>query len=507
VIINAESWRRQLTSQPSLLVALTRAVKHLTLYTDDKAALLQAVINNPGYKSSALEIMGEASPPGATFSASSAQPALPSKQVSRLATVSIHRENESSKLPTESRLDAHRISHLLTDQAEQVLERLLGEPKTKTGGQYRYGARQGSLVVTLAGDKRGLWHDFQTGEGGHLLKLIALQKNLDIQRDFQGVLREALVILGTSPADLSVQAITSATPQKPPVSMNRETPAPTPEQQRSLRYAQQLARESQPVVGTLAERYLREQRGIALDAFPDSVRFHPGIYSRKNEAAYPALLVVAKDSTDKVQAVQAIFLDAETARKADVPVKKQTWGQPSLGSVTLGQSSPSGATPKTYLAEGPETALSIFSALNGADVRITLGKSNFKNMDPATTQSHVVLCLDNDGQKPQSDRLIHFAAEKLQEQGKIVWIAQPKIEGWDYNDMLMHQGLAAVKKELQQAVSYSDYRDQIKPDIILQKEIPVDIEKKSPTEQALSVDKNPVIHPKSKPEKQPELEI
>ena len=48
VMINAESWRRQLTSQPSLLVALTRAVHHLTLYTDDKAALLQAVINNPG---------------------------------------------------------------------------------------------------------------------------------------------------------------------------------------------------------------------------------------------------------------------------------------------------------------------------------------------------------------------------------------------------------------------------------------------------------------------------
>jgi Toprim domain len=172
----------------------------------------------------------------------------------------------------------------------------------------------------------------------------------------------------------------------------------------------------------------------------------------------------------------------------------------------LGQSLP-GTTPKTYLAEGVETALSVYSALNEGDVRITLGKSNFKNIDPAATQSNVVLCLDNDGQNPQSDRLIHFAAEKLQEQGKAVLIAQPKIEGWDYNDMLMHQGLAAVKKELQQAVSYSDYRDQIKPDIILQKEIPVEIEKKSLTEPALSVAKNPVIHSKSQLEKQPELEI
>ena len=200
-------------------------------------------------------------------------------------------------------------------------------------------------------------------------------------------------------------------------------------------------------------------------------------------------------------------MDAEIARKADVPVKKQTWGRPSLGSVTLGQSIPSGATPKTYLAEGAETALSVYSALSGADVRITLGKSNFKNIDPATTQKNVMLCLDNDGQNSHSDRLIHFAAEKLQDQGKAVWIAQPKIEGWDYNDMLMHQGLAAVKKELQQAVSYSDYQDQIKPGVILQKEFSVDVEKKSLSDRASFVEKNSVTSQKIKPEKQPELEI
>ncbi len=61
VLINAESHRPQLTSQPSLLVSLTRAARHLTLYTDDKQALLKAVMENPADKSSALEIMGEAS--------------------------------------------------------------------------------------------------------------------------------------------------------------------------------------------------------------------------------------------------------------------------------------------------------------------------------------------------------------------------------------------------------------------------------------------------------------
>ena len=48
--INAESHRPQLTSQPSLLVSLTRAARHLTLYTDDKQALLKAVMENPADK-------------------------------------------------------------------------------------------------------------------------------------------------------------------------------------------------------------------------------------------------------------------------------------------------------------------------------------------------------------------------------------------------------------------------------------------------------------------------
>jgi conjugative transfer relaxase protein TraI len=487
VIINAESFRPQLTSQPSLLVAITRAVDRLTLYTDNKAALLNAILKNPGDKSSALEIMGEASPQQAFHLQSLPKPpqpreretfdiVSPAEEADSLAlwdamTADSQNHPEKSPLPASpspeetdkkpistTRLDAQRISALLTDQAEAVVEQLLGEPKTRTGGQYRYGSKQGSLVITLAGDKRGLWHDFQTGQGGHLLDLIAMQKNLDKQRDFRAVLEEALKLLGTSPADISVQAVTLTAPKSPPKAPNVASQALTPEQQRSLRYARQLARESQPVSGTLAEQYLREHRGITLETFPDNVRFHPGIYSRRNEASHPALLVVAKDNANKVQAVQAIFLDKYTAQKADVSVKKQTWGRPSQGSVSLVKSSASAGV--TYLAEGPETALSVYTALNGADVRITLGKSNFKNIDPKTTSQNIVLCLDNDGQNPHSDQLIHMAASKLQEQGKQVWIAQPKMEGQDYNDVLIQQGQAAVKSAMQQAMPYPDYRDQ-----------------------------------------------
>ncbi len=515
VLINAESYRPQLTSQRSLLVVLTRATHQVTLYTDNKERLLQAVQNNPGRKSSALEAVGELPPASASRSSSALKhpeisqdrrgydqsvskafypdegsvPGMgsvenpdawrlsisqlkgrPENQHSSENKLTVKSESISTKPISSPRLDAQRISQSLTDQAELVVEQLLGESKTKTGGQYRYGSKQGSLIITMSGDKRGLWHDFQTGEGGHLLDLIAFKKDLDRRRDFRVVLQEALKILGASPADISVQASAPASPSKPTKLPLAASQPLTPEQQRSLHYAQRLAKESRPIAGTLAERYLREHRGIDLDKFPDSVRFHPGIYSRRNESVHPALLVVAKDSANQVQAVQAIFLDKDTAQKADVEVKKQTWGRPSQGSVALqALGKAPGIQGVTYLAEGPETALSVYQALGGADVRITLGKSNFKAIDPAKTHQNIVLCCDNDGQSPQSDRLIRFAAEQLQHQGKTVWMAQPKIEGEDYNDVLKEQGQQAVKTELNQAIPYADYRESISSGRTLQK--------------------------------------
>ena len=166
---------------------------------------------------------------------------------------------------------------------------------------------------------------------------------------------------------------------------------------------------------------------------------------------------MAKNGADQVQVVQAIFLDRETAQKADVPVKKQTWGQPSQASAGLLNAQQRASAGVTYLAEGVETALSVYQALNGADVRVTLGKSNFKNIDPVKTAPQVILCLDNDGRNPQSDQLIHLAARKLEEQGKAVWIAKPEITGQDYNDVLKEQGAKAVQHALEKAMRYAEY--------------------------------------------------
>ena len=60
VIICAESFYKKLANQPSMLVAISRAVDDLTLYTDDKKTLLEKIQKNTGKKQSALEVVGEA---------------------------------------------------------------------------------------------------------------------------------------------------------------------------------------------------------------------------------------------------------------------------------------------------------------------------------------------------------------------------------------------------------------------------------------------------------------
>jgi hypothetical protein len=345
---------------------------------------------------------------------------------------------------------------MLNENVEPVLERILGKPKERSHSHCRYGTKKGSLVVTLQGEKQGLWHDFQTGEGGNLLHLIAKQSGLDMKADFKKVLTEAIRLLGTS------EALVSIGDRK--VSINRQdtlntSKALTEKQKQSLKYARRLAHESQPIAGTLAEQYLREHRGIVLEKWPKSFRFHPSIYSRANEAIKPALLVIAKDKGDTIRAVQAIFLDERTGAKADVKVSKQTWGILGEGvSVDIGNTQDKKSP--IYLAEGPETGLSIYAAMPQAHVKVVLSISNFKNIDSKTVNQPIVLCLDNDGNNPQTQKLIHFVAEKLLTEGKQVWVAKPDEIGKDYNDLLKEKGIGAVRAHIEQAIPYANYHDQ-----------------------------------------------
>jgi phage/plasmid primase-like uncharacterized protein len=195
------------------------------------------------------------------------------------------------------------------------------------------------------------------------------------------------------------------------------------------------------------------------------LRYHPGVYSKRNNAIHPALLAIGRNKAGELQSVQAIYLDKDSAKKAEVPVKKQTWGVLAGSSVdlsrpksTLKTPARQTAPPLTYLAEGIETALSLTEALQHGEIKATLGKSNFAHPNLSKNTQQVVLCLDNDA-STQSDHLIYKAAQNLIQQAKTVWIAKPSTSGQDYNDLLQASGSEAVKTNIAQAIPFADYRD------------------------------------------------
>lgn len=478
VILSMESYRINLVNQPSFLVMLTRASHTLSIYTDDKEALLENIMKNTGQKTSALETIGEFGKPKIkawsettkiTKVEGTEKITENSKTENRLPNVHSRSFGSDREKTVNPSLDAKLITKLLHENTESVLEKIMGEPKEKDSKHYRYGSKHGSLIVTVQGEKRGLWHDFQTGEGGNLLHLIAKQSGMNHKSDFKKLLQEASRLLGSPQAFLSRNSGKKEGYKSEISSKSTGAIVLTDTQKKSLKYAQKLAQESIPVKGTLAESYLRDHRGINLDEWPDSIRFHPAIYSKTNDAINPALLVVAKDEKGKTKAVQAVFLNEETGQKADVKVKKQTWGLPSSGAsaeLSFKSDSRSKQSMPVYLAEGPETALSIFAAMPKAHVKITLGKSNFKNINLEKCQKDVVLCLDNDSKLEnhektngahKNDRAIQDAAEKFLSNGSTVWLAKPELAGQDYNDVLKAQGLNAIKESIENARTYKDF--------------------------------------------------
>ena len=125
------------------------------------------------------------------------------------------------------------MSHLIRP------EHLLGKPDKITASTYRYGSLKGSLVVTLAGDKRGCWFDFQTGEGGNLLSLIGKTLGYHPKKDFLQTLAYAAKAVGVTPGMMAEHKTTkTATLEKAP----SKRPVFSEYQQKRIALAQKLDR-------------------------------------------------------------------------------------------------------------------------------------------------------------------------------------------------------------------------------------------------------------------------
>jgi conjugative transfer relaxase protein TraI len=465
------SYRKHLANQRSFYIGASRAIEHITIYTDDKEKLLNRIVANKGDKYAALEVMGDvgASNNNVNYSESGDKATITTRVTkTEIQSGSIRKENKSH-LDFSGFLDVKEISRLLSNSAESFVERLLGRPNEKlsSASQWRYG-NKGSFVISMSGDKKGLWHNFETGESGNLLTLI--QKEIGLS------FRETLKYVSSMFSDGLYMNASKRHQQhkidKVPINLNLRTcsrDSKGDKEGKIREYAQKLVAESQPMVGTVVEKYLKETRGINnIDSF--DIRYHPKVYVGKNEEQkhLPVMLACGRDKDGKIQCVQATYLDSRTANKANIAVKKRTYASPSGASVLL-QRHDAGiknniTNKMTFISEGVETGLSIKDAVKNGNVVVTLGKANFVSIEPQSVGQKIVFCLDNDGMKSFADNTIHKAAQRLIDFGKEVFIAVPdQINNakTDYNDVARISGINSVKNNLDNSMPYHIWKSNL----------------------------------------------
>jgi phage/plasmid primase-like uncharacterized protein len=338
-------------------------------------------------------------------------------------------------------------------RAEQVLEAsrgriremaldLLGPPNPHLSvkSTLRFGSH-GKIAVHIAGDKEGLWYNFSTGMGGHILQLIQQEKGLS----FREAVAFGAWFWGISDnmrgegAPLGVSRDSGHTEKELASQTGRHT-------DRFLA-VDELHRQARPLKGTPADRYLRELRGIKgelsleLGYLPRGTTF---TYQSENKRlAYGCLAAFGRNASGEVCVVQLIKLRGDGTRACNPRGEKLAKLQYGVakGAFVWLQNEPE--TGRVFMAEGVETALSVKEAGVRGTVVASLGIQNLKNYQGPETQ--VILCADNDGPQARTNAVITHTQEMFEAAGRKVTVVRPQTEGHDFNDVLKEVGVKAVQ--------------------------------------------------------------
>lgn len=201
--------------------------------------------------------------------------------------------------------DAADLAHRLAREADAVCRHYLSNGR-RAGRYWLVGDVANtpgrSLYVRLSeggtgasGDRGGAgkWTDAATGDHGDLLDLIALRLGHIRLRDTLDEAR-AFLALPRLPPDVSRRGIAPPAPRGSPEAARR------------------LFAMSQPIVGTLAETYLR-RRGITVLDAGNSLRFHPRCYYRPDDespkTSWPALIAAVSDLAGAITGAHRTYLD------------------------------------------------------------------------------------------------------------------------------------------------------------------------------------------------------
>jgi len=184
--------------------------------------------------------------------------------------------------------------------------------------------------------------------------------------------------------------------------------------------------------GTIAEVYLK-RRCIYLDQDEPNMKFHPKILNSETKKILPALLFRIQSSPDSgLCGIHRIYIKQDGSGKALLEEAKVGLGNIKTNAIWLGEKDTT-----LYIAEGPETALSI-RAMGYKFVISTVFANNFSMVTVPDYVNKVVLLPDRDkaGATQAEKAMLSYT-----KQNKKVKIVFPPVsnnrEKTDWNDVLM----------------------------------------------------------------------
>ncbi|MBS0186124.1 MAG: toprim domain-containing protein [Proteobacteria bacterium] len=216
----------------------------------------------------------------------------------------------------------------------------------------------------------------------------------------------------------------------------------------------EIYQKSQPILGTIAETYLRQERGIQCELSQD-LRYLPKdttfIYNAEHKTTiYDCFIAFGRNASGELSSVQLTKLNSNGTRafnKDGEKLNKIQYGLAKGSFVTL-QTNPE--SNQVFIAEGVETALSIKEAEVKDTIVASMGIHNMKNYQGS--ESKIIICADNDGKLSRTNEVIHHTQEYLESQGKSLIIIKPSREGRDFNDILKESGAKNIQKYISDAV-------------------------------------------------------
>lgn len=295
-----------------------------------------------------------------------------------------------------------------SNSIESIVTEILPAGK-KNGQEYialnptRADHNLGSFTINL---RTGKWADFATGDkGGDIISLYAYIHGIS-QCD------AAKEILG----DDIKNVISLSSKRSKTIKVNTNN-----------KYAKPLWNDCHIAGNSLVKTYLT---GRSIDCeIPSTIRFNPSLYHKETNSNFPAMVAaVTVWPHSEVMALHRTYLSADGSSKADIEPNKKMLGSIIGGAVRL-----SSLGNKLVLAEGIETALSVYQS-TGLPTWATLSTSGMINVQVPSSDitPEITIAADNDVAGVEAANRL---SDRLLAMGYIVRMSLPP-EGMDFNDVL-----------------------------------------------------------------------